>query len=131
MATYMLDTETVSLAIRGEGRAGPRVLRHPRSQVCTSSLVVAELRFGAENKQSSKLHDLITVFLSNIEVMPFDQAAADTFGRVSASLGRRGQPIGPIDTLIASHALSLGLVLVTSNTRHFARVQGLKVESWA
>ena len=63
-------------------------------------------------------------------MIPFDAAAADRFGVVAAVLSRRGEPIGAFDTLLAAHALSLGLTVVTNNTRHFGRVPGLAVDNW-
>jgi tRNA(fMet)-specific endonuclease VapC len=126
----MLDTDTVSMALRGQGAAGARVLEHRPSQLCLSSITLAELRFGADSKGSRKLHTLIDTFVSGIVVLPFDQVASDRFGRVATSLALRGEPIGTFDTLIAAHAHSLGLTLVTNNTRHFRRVAGLKVINW-
>jgi len=130
MPEYMLDTDTVSFALRGEGRVGARLLEHRPSQLCISSITLAELRFGAEARQSQKLHRLISTFVASVAVAPFDVAAADRFPVVGASLARRGQPIGTFDTLIAAHALSLGLTLVSNNTRHFVRVVGLETENW-
>jgi tRNA(fMet)-specific endonuclease VapC len=65
-----------------------------------------------------------------LEAAPFDDAAAATYGEVRAQLESRGQAIGPIDTLIAAHALALDTVLVTNNLREFRRVRGLVVEDW-
>ncbi len=62
--------------------------------------------------------------------MPFDDAATERYAGLPALLERRGTPIGPLDTLIAAHALSLGWMLATHNTREFKRVPGLKVEDW-
>lgn len=130
MPKYMLDTDTVNFALRGYGRVGSRLLERRPSELCMSSLTLAELRFGAERRRSRKLHSLIDTIADSIAVVPFDNAAADHFGRVAASLARRGAPIGVLDTLIAAHALSLRLVFVTNNTRHFARVAGLSTENW-
>lgn len=126
----MLDTDTVSMALRGQGAVGARVLEHRPSQLCLSSITLAELRFGADSKSSRKLHSLIDTFVATIPVLPFDQLASDRFGRVAVALAKRGEPIGTFDTLIAAHAQSLGLTLVTNNTRHFRRVAGLKVANW-
>ena len=126
----MLDTDTVSMALRGQGAVGARVLEHRPSQLCLSSITLAELRFGADSKGSRKLHTLIDTFVATIGVVPFDQAASDRFGRVATVLAKRGEPIGTFDTLIAAHAHSLGLTLVTDNTRHFRRVAGLTVTNW-
>lgn len=126
----MLDTDTVSYALRGHGHVGDRILEHRPSELCISSITLAELRYGAELKGSEKLHRLIHTFVSNFPLVSLDTAAADVFGTVAAKLARGGTPIGPLDTLLAAHALSLGLILVTNNTRHFERVDGLKTESW-
>jgi len=130
MPQYMLDTDTVSFALRGQGRVAARLLEHRPSELCISSITLAELRYGAEARRSRKLHRLITTFVEAIEIMPFDQLAADRFAAVAAALARRGEPIGTLDTLMAAHALSRRLTFVTNNTRHFARVAGLASENW-
>src|SRR2546422_3823048 len=130
MAAYMLDTDTVSFALRGQGRVAARLLEHRPSELCISSITLAELRYGAEARRSRMLHRLISTFVEPIEVMSFDPSAAGRFGGVAAALARRGQPIGTFDTLVAAHALSLGLTFVTNNTRHFRRVPGLATENW-
>jgi len=130
MPEYMLDTDTVSFALRGRGGVAGRLLGHRPSQVCISSITLAELRFGAEARRSRKLHGLIGTFAEAVVVVPFDQPAADRFAAVAASLARRGEPIGTFDTLIAAHALSLGLTFVTHNSKHFSRVAGLRLEDW-
>jgi tRNA(fMet)-specific endonuclease VapC len=130
MPQYMLDTDTVSLALRGQGRVAGRLLEHRPSELCISSITLAELRYGAEARRSRKLHRLIRTFVEAIEAMSFDQSAASRFATVAAVLGRRSEPIGTFDTLIAAHALSLRLTFVTNNTRHFARVAGLATENW-
>lgn len=126
----MLDTDTVSLALRGHGRVASRLLEHRPSELCISSITLAELRFGAEAKESRELHSLISTFVEAVAVVAFDEVAADRFAAVATSLPRRGEPIGTFDTLMAAHALSLGLTFVTNNLKHFARVAGLKAESW-
>ena len=130
MPEFMLDTDMVSWALRGRGAAGARVLAHRPSQICISSITLAELRFGADAKASRALHRLIDVFVRPIDVLPFDQAAADRFGVVAAQLARKGEPIGTFDTLIAAHALACGVTLVSNNTKHFQRVAGLKLANW-
>lgn len=130
MTLYLLDTDTVSLALRGEGNVASTILSKLPSQIAISSLTLAELRFGAEKRKSQKLHKLVDVFAESVEVVPFDAAAANHFGKLSALLQRRGTPIGTLDTLIASHAQTLGRVLVSNNGKHFARVPGLKLENW-
>jgi len=126
----MLDTDTVSFALRGVGRVGQRLLEAKPSEVCISSLTLAELRFGAERRRSRRLHRMITDFTSPLVVAAFDADAADRFGQVGSLLARAGTPIGQIDTLIAAHALALHLTLVSNNARHFGKVRGLQTESW-
>ena len=130
MPAYMLDTDTVSFALRGQGRVAARLLEHRPSELCISSITLAELHYGAETRRSRKLLHLISTFVEPIEVMAFDQSAAGRFGAVAAALARRGAPIGTFDTLIAAHALSLRLTFVTNNTHHFKRVSGLVIENW-
>ena len=131
MPRYMLDTDTVSYALRGEGQVAARLLEHPPSELCISSITLAELKFGAEAKRSQKLHRAIRTFVKEIAVAAFDESAAERFAEVAVALARRGEPIGTFETLVAAHALSLGLTVVTNNTRHFVRVSGLTVENWA
>jgi tRNA(fMet)-specific endonuclease VapC len=126
----MLDTDTVSFALRGKGNAAQSLRGHRPSAVCISSVTLAELRFGADLRQSRKLHNLISTFVRDVAVAPFDQLAADRFGTVAADLARQGKPIGAHDTLIAAHALSLDLILVTNNLKHFHQVPGLLTENW-
>jgi tRNA(fMet)-specific endonuclease VapC len=130
MPAYMLDTDTVSFALRGHGGVAARVLEHRPSELCISSITLAELRYGAERRRSRKLHRLISTFVEAVEVMSFDESAAGRFGVVAAALGRRGAPIGALDTLIAAHALSLRVTFVTNNLRHFTRIPGLATENW-
>jgi tRNA(fMet)-specific endonuclease VapC len=130
MADYMLDTDTVSFALRGHGRVAARLLQHRPSEICISSITLAELRFGAERKRSRRLHRIIDTFIDSVTVLPFDQLAANRFAPVAVALERRGEPIGTFDTQIAAQALSLGVTLVTNNAKHFQRVAGLKTENW-
>ena len=127
----MLDTDTVSFALRGEGHVTERLLDHRPSDLCVSAITLAELNYGADAKRSKKLRRLIDTFVESVPTVPFDAQAAGRFGAVAAALVRAGTPIGGFDTLIAAHALALGLTLVTNNTQHFSRVSGLKVENWA
>lgn len=127
----MLDTDTVSYALRGEGAVGSRLTAHAPSELCISSISLSELRFGAERRASKRLHRLIDTFTASVQVVAFDAAAAVLFGRLGARLEASGKPIGTLDTLIAAHAMALNLVLVTNNTKHLGRVAGLKTENWA
>jgi len=127
---FLLDTDSVSYALRGEGRVGEQIQSHRPSDVNLSAITLAELRFGAERRRSRRLHRLIDAFVGDVAVVPFDAEAADRFGKVAANLVSKGTPIGSLDTMIAAHALQLGLTLVTHNIKHFRRVRGLKVVDW-
>jgi len=129
-ARFMLDTDIVSFALRGQGAVVSRVLSHPSSEVCISAITLAELCYGANRRKSSRLDRMIDSFASTVAVMPFDEDCATTYGRVAHDLARRGTPIGGFDVLIAAHALTLHLTLVTNNTKHFSRVEGLTLENW-
>jgi tRNA(fMet)-specific endonuclease VapC len=127
---YLLDTDSVSYALRGQGDVGERIKKQRPSELCISAITVAELRFGADRTGSRKLHGLIDVFASALEVAPFDDVAAAEFGRIASLLAERGTPIGEFGVLIAAHAVALRCTLVTNNARHFAKVPGLSLENW-
>jgi len=126
---FMLATDTISYVLRGQGNVAAQLTAHTPSAVCLSAISLSELRFGADKCRSKRLHGLIDTFIDTIEVLPFDAVAAALFGRACASLAAKGT-IGTLDTLIAAHALSLNLILVTNNTKHFKQVRGLKTENW-
>jgi tRNA(fMet)-specific endonuclease VapC len=127
---YLLDTDTVSFAIRGVDDVATRLREARPSEIAMSAITLAELRFGADRKGSRKLHAAIDAFVRAVEVAVFDDEAAAEFGRLGTLLAERGTPIGEMDTLIAAHAVALKTTLVTSNMRHFTRVPGLVIESW-
>jgi tRNA(fMet)-specific endonuclease VapC len=128
---FLLDTDMVSYVLRNHGNAAAHLTSHLPSEVCISTITLSELRFGAEKRKSKKLHALIDTFVAAVEPLPFDSAAATSFGRVRAALESKGRPIGLLDALIASHALSLQLTLVTNNARHFNGVPGLRTVNWS
>jgi tRNA(fMet)-specific endonuclease VapC len=127
---FLIDTDTISFVLRGQGDAGAQLTAHAPSEVCLSAISLSELRFGADKRRSKRLHALIDTITDTIEVLPFDAVAAAMFGRVCSGLESKGTPIGTLDTLIAAHALSLNLTLVTNNTKHFKQVRGLKTQNW-
>ena len=128
---FMLDTDSVSDALRGQGNVASRILEHRPSELCVSALTVAQLRYGADKRSSRRLHRLIDTVTRSFEVVPFDEEAANQFGQTASKLASLGTPIGDFDALIAAHAMTLGLILVTNNLKHFTRVEGLSVENWA
>ena len=92
---------------------------------------IAELEYGAaKNQYPDRNHAALTQFLIPLEIVQFDENAASFYGNLRATLERSGQIIGAMDLLIAAHALSLNLTLVTNNTKEFNRVQNLTLENW-
>jgi len=130
---WLLDTNVCIAVIRRRPESALRRLRGKQvGQVGLSTITLAELEFGAaKSQQPAKARAALREFLLPLEVVTFDEAAADAYGTVRAAMEKKGRPIGPLDTLIAAHALALGTVLVTSNTREFRRVPGLSVEDWS
>ena len=130
---YLLDTNICVYVIRGRRHeALARFAQHALADLMVSSVTAAELYFGIE--KSDYREDNLAVldnFLAPLVLAPFGGAASKVYGRIRVDLERRGLPIGPLDTLIAAHALSLDAVLVTNNVREFARVPGLRLENWA
>ncbi|MFY9345137.1 MAG: type II toxin-antitoxin system VapC family toxin [Planctomycetota bacterium] len=126
----MLDTDSVSFALRGEGRVAAELRRRAPSQVCVSAVTVAELWFGVEKRRSTKLRRIVQAFVDTIEVAAVDADVGRRFGEVAAALAERGKPIGAFDALIAAHALHTGSVLVTHNVAHFRLVSRLRLEDW-
>ncbi len=127
---FLLDTDTISFALRGEGRVADELRRRSPSEVCTSSIVVGELELGVSRRGSRKLRRELEGVYAGLQVLAYDMEAARRYGRLAASLLDRGVPIGVEDTMVAAHALARKLTLVTHNTRHFDRVAGLRVEDW-
>ncbi len=128
----LLDTNICVYLIR---KRPPEVLRrfdeYAVGDIGLSSITTAELHFGAQKSQRPEGNlRALEQFLLPLTVVPFGQDAAAAYGRVRALLEGRGTPIGSLDTLIAAHALSLDLTLVTNNVREFERVPDLKVENW-
>jgi len=134
MKRWLLDTNTC-IALLGSREARLRVAlqldRTEKNRVGISSVVAGELCFGAaKSRQHASNNDSLHVFFGEFRVVPFDERASWKYGVVRNALERAGTPIGPLDTLIAAHALALGATLVTNNTSEFRRVKGLKVEDW-
>ncbi|MDM0029100.1 PIN domain-containing protein [Variovorax saccharolyticus] len=128
---YMLDTNASSAAIRGDAAINAKLWALPKDAWCVSAVTMAEHAYGlAKKPQAVRLAQLVRAFLDVAPVLPWDHAAADVLGPVRAELERIGRPIGAYDTLIAAHALSRRLILVTANTAEFERVAGLRHENW-
>lgn len=127
---YLLDTDTVSYFLRGNLKLRKR-LSNTFGQWGISAITHSELAtllFATKNLQ---LENILVEFLKDVETVPFTKSAALEAGRLKARLKESGSPIGPADTLIAGHALSLGVTLITNNTKHFSKVPGLQIANWA
>jgi tRNA(fMet)-specific endonuclease VapC len=100
-------------------------------EVGVSAVTLAELEYGVgKSRRPEQNRIALYAFCAPLEVRPFHDACAAAYGRVRADLEREEGTIGPMDLLIAAHALAEGATLVTSNEREFCRVQGLEVENW-
>ena len=129
---YLLDTNICIALIRNKPAALLQQLTsHQPGDVGISSITLAELVHGAEKSaQVERNMSALQQFLLPIELADFDQGAALAYGKIRADLERGGQIIGSMDMLIAAHALSLDVILVTNNMREFQRVNGLTLEDW-
>ena len=129
---YMLDTNIIAYAINKRPESVlQRLTSHEPEELCLSAITLAELEYGVCNSSRPEQNQLaLMAFLSRLQVVPFGAEAAREYGDIRHDLAKRGQMIGANDLLIAAHARSLGLTLVTNNGREFDRVKGLKVENW-
>ncbi|WP_406741475.1 type II toxin-antitoxin system tRNA(fMet)-specific endonuclease VapC [Acinetobacter haemolyticus] len=127
----MLDTNIVIYTIKQRPLAVKERFNAVSTQLCISSITVAELIFGAENSQMPEKNlKVVEDFLSRLQILDYGVDAAIQYGNIKAQLKRKGQPIGENDLHIAAHARSRGLILVTNNTREFERVPALQIENW-
>ena len=130
---FMLDTNTcVELIRKRNDRILRRMKRRRPDDLCVSSVTLSELEYGvAKSANPEKNRLALAEFMTPLNIVPYDDTVAPVYGRVRAALEKEGTPIGPLDTMIAAHALSLGLIVVTDNEREFRRVPGLTVQNWA
>lgn len=125
----LLDTDTTSYVFwHRDPAVRRRFLAYAVGDIGVSAITAAELRYGAAMKASEAR--AVERALMSLSIAPFDAAAAQVHGEVRSALRRKGTPIGPLDMLIAAHAIALNLTLVTNNVREFRRVPGLRVENW-
>jgi tRNA(fMet)-specific endonuclease VapC len=129
---YLLDTDTVSYAIRGGYPSlDVRLAAASPDSIAVSVITRAELLYGLERRGNPRaLARLVHAFLDRITTLSWDSGAADAYAKVAVQLDKRGTPIGTADTMIAAHALVVNAALVTNNTKHFERVKGLVLENW-
>lgn len=128
---YALDTNTVLDYFKGKGGVGEKLLAVPPGEVALPAVVAYEVWVGVLGSQNAQRRQAeYERFLSVIEILPFDAVAGRRAAEVRVDLERRGEGIGPMDTLIAAIALAHGATLVTRNVREFGRVPGLAVVNW-
>ncbi len=129
----MLDTNVCVDVIRGRApQTFDRIRRLTVGQIVISSITLAELRYGAaKSSDPPRNQALVEQFCAPLAIASFGPAAARCYGQVRAALERGGTPIGPLDTLVAAHAKSLNITVVTRNEREFRRVAGLLIENWS
>lgn len=131
MLRYMLDTDICIHVLRERPASMRERFRETAGSLCISTITLSELFYGAmASAQPEVKRAKVEAFAARLEILPYDDVAADHFSDIKADLKRRGCLIGPYDLLIAAHARSLGLMLITGNLREFRRVDGLRCESW-
>jgi tRNA(fMet)-specific endonuclease VapC len=130
MKRYMLDTNTVSHLLRKHPAVIARVVAAPMASLCISAITEGELLFGLAKRQVAKqLHVAVREFLRRVEVLPWDSTVAELYGTVRADMAGQGKVLAPLDLLIATHALSVGAVLVT-NDQAIRQMDNLNLEDW-
>jgi len=131
MLKFMLDTNTCIFTIKNKPDQVRQAFSKHQGQLCISTISLMELVYGAE-KSAAPEKNLAVVegFAARLDVLDYDALAAEHTGQLRAELAKAGTPIGPYDQMIAGHARSRGLTVITNNLREFQRVQGLRVEDW-
>ena len=128
----MLDTNICIYIIK---QKPPEVLKrfldYQVGEIAISAVTLAELRYGvAKSRYREKNAKALDEFILPLEILPFGEEATQSYGEIRAALEKAGTPIGSMDLMIAAHAVSLDITLVTNNTREFSRVTGLEVADW-
>lgn len=130
-AVYLLDTNILSDLIKHPaGIVAQHIAAVGENMVCTSIVVACELRYGCAKKGSTALSEKIEQLLSMMDVLPLEVDADREYGMIRSALEKIGTTIGANDMLIAAHALSQNLTLITGNISEFSRINGLKLENW-
>ena len=131
MHKYMLDTNIIIYTMKNKPQSVREAFKKHYGQMCISSVSYMELVYGAERSSNpeSNLRSL-EGFIARMDVLSYAEAAAVHTGQIRAELAKKGTPIGPYDQMIAGHARSMGLILVTNNTKEFERVDGIRIENW-
>jgi tRNA(fMet)-specific endonuclease VapC len=131
MTGFMLDTDISSYIIRRRPATLVEKFEKYAETLSVSVITAAELRFGAEKAGRPKLTELVEAYLERLAILDWTDEVTGHYARIRSELERSGKPIGNMDLLIASHAVSQRMTLVTNNIKHFSSVPGLKVEVWS
>ena len=132
MIKFMLDTNICIFTIKNKPQIVREAFNLHDGQLCISAVTLMELIYGAEKSATPEKNlAVIEGLAARLQVLPFDNEAAAHTGMIRSELAKAGTPIGPYDQMIAGHARSRGLIVVTNNLREFERVKGLRVEDWA
>jgi len=132
MLKFMLDTNICIFTIKNRPEHVRTAFKRSHGQMCISSVTLMELIYGAEKSLHVQRNlEVVESFAARLEVLDYDNGAAAHTGQLRAELARLGTPIGSYDHMIAGHARSRGLILVSNNTKEFMRVPGLRIEDWA
>lgn len=132
MKQYMLDTDICSYILREKPL---KVFEHfeklEMNQICISVVTYAELVYGVEHSSSKKINrSIVDNFVKHLDIVNWDKAAAEHYGKIRETLQSSGNIIGAMDMMIAAHARSKGMILVTNNEKHFKIVPELNIENW-
>jgi tRNA(fMet)-specific endonuclease VapC len=128
---YLLDTNIISDLIRNpQGEVTTHIARVGEKRICTSIIVACELRYGAAKRASSRLTERVEQVLSALHILPLGAGAERIYAEIRVALESTGMPVGANDLLIAAHARTHRLTLVTANEREFRRVPNLTVANW-
>jgi tRNA(fMet)-specific endonuclease VapC len=128
---YLFDTDMVSFFIRNKpSNIRVKTAQHNDDDLCISAITYAELIFGLRKNYSKQLDYWLGEVMGKFRVFAFDSAAASIYGDIRAKLEKSGTPLDNMDIMIAATSLSNGAILVSHNTKHFAKIKGLKVEDW-
>jgi len=129
---YLLDTNICIYLIKEKpAQVLDKFRSHSVGQIGVSSITVSELWYGVANSERRKVNErALKQFMLPLTISEYDDRAAEAYGKIRTALEKEGQPIGAMDLLIAAHAVSMGVTLVTNNEREFSRVPDLIVENW-
>jgi tRNA(fMet)-specific endonuclease VapC len=130
MTAYMLDADISSYIIKRRTQSFAEKFEKWADSPCVSAMTAAELRFGAEKAARRDLVELVEGFLERLAILDWTADLSFHYAKIRTAVEFAGKPIGNMDLLIAAHAVSLRLTLVTNNIKHFAHVPSLKTEVW-